>query len=161
MSAKKFLLAPLVVFLFSFLFCSIQAVAQVWTIVHANGKTGIKIVDPDGVRSWTAFRHNQTNVKVDGENPVPGDCPKTYIKDPTANLKGGAKYWILYRDCDGQPGNKTEVEATFYNDASHRDQWVEAVVKPIPDPENKTWLYYGVGGLLFLIILYFIFRRKK
>ena len=148
-------------FLVAYTCISLSLLAQVWTKVNPNGSTALRIKDDKGVRSWSAFDHVNTANKVDGENPVPGDCPTDYTKDPTASLVGGKKYWILYRDCDGEPGTKHEYEVTFFNDASRIDKWYEWSPKPIPDPPNKMWLYWGIPALFILVVVFLYMRRKR
>jgi hypothetical protein len=143
------------------LFFVVKLNAQVYTKANSNGTTAIKIVDPDGVKSWAAFDEVKTDKKIDEEINLP--CPKPeYIKDPTAKLSSNKKYWLLYRDCStsSPTGEKKTFKIEFHK-GSNVDQWVQMDEMDIPDPKKGNFIYYGIGGLLVLIILYFIFRRKS
>ena len=134
--------------------------SQVYTKVDAAGRTGIKIVDPEGVKLWKAFDHKKTNAVVEEDDPVPGNCANPYIKDPTAKLTSNKSYWILYRDCAENPqaGNKTEVECKFYGDPSHVNTWVQMEEKSIPSSSNNLMNY--VLPVLLIIVVFFLVRRQ-
>ena len=148
------------VFLFALIFILtfISVTAQVSTRVNSNGTTSLRIKDANGLRYWSAFDHNDSGKKIDGDNPT--GCPTDYTKDPTANLKGGMKYWLRYRDCTPGAGTKKEFELFF--DKTQLDTWVDSPEATIPPPKtNKQWVYWGIPALFILIVGFLVMRRKR
>ena len=144
-------------FALTFLLTFVTVTAQVSTRVNSNGSTSLRIQEAKGLRYWSAFDHNNSGRKIDGDTPP--ECPTDYSKDPTAKLKGGMKYWLRYRDCEGG-GNVREFEAFF--DKSKLDEWVEAPAATIPPPpDNKGWIYYGIPALFILLVVFLFIRRKR